>query len=270
MDTKSRNLHLDEEGQKALRYALPYVAYAYKSGPYRSAYFKYGVNPRLSSEYAIYQVEHFRIYTVEEEQQRKKKERKDKANGNLMRDDVDIELRYRFTGNNLPDVRMMQFCDITDPALHDLIHNSEYRDEASMDDGWYKSGDINAIRRALRTKLVAIKKGDQVDEDLINRIINDRSSLAPPEEEDQEEDQEEEEEEEGEDEEGDKDEDMTSTDKPLKEKEKELLQWIGQGSDELKGLFGYVQQKDAADDEGHVEDNDAYGLMEEDSSDDED
>lgn len=38
-----------------LKFALPYVAYMWKSGPWRDCYVKYGVDPRSDNSYAKYQ-----------------------------------------------------------------------------------------------------------------------------------------------------------------------------------------------------------------------
>lgn len=137
-----------------LKYALPYVSYYYRSGPWRGAYIRYGRDPSSDSSMARFQVEHFRIAVDDASKsgsncsEEKFDESENTANG-----------EYVFDGTNFPDVPLLQLADIADGYLEQYINTDELRPEVDINDGWYPPITIAIIRKVLRAELVALKEG---------------------------------------------------------------------------------------------------------------
>lgn len=124
-----------------LRYALPYVSYFYRSGPWRGAYIMYGKDPSQDPGLAIYQVEHFRINSSNETST---------PSGTPI---------HKFDGVNLPTTRMLQLCDVSDAFLKMYIEPDAMRTTVDSHDGWYLAGTMAVIRKVLRAKLANITEG---------------------------------------------------------------------------------------------------------------
>lgn len=62
-----RNSLTSQEQRHALRHAIPYVGYIFRSGPWRDAIVKLGRDPRSSPDYRIYQTAMFRLLAREPE-----------------------------------------------------------------------------------------------------------------------------------------------------------------------------------------------------------
>lgn len=104
-----------------LRYALPYVCYMFKSGPFRDAYVVFGVDPRKDSKWAKYQTAIFNFRTGKWRTKEAVEEAKDiweSRNSHL------------FTGKDVnTKVVSYSFADITDPVLRKLLDESPLRDK---------------------------------------------------------------------------------------------------------------------------------------------
>lgn len=177
--------NIDPQLLGELKYALPYVAYFFKSGPYRSAYAKYGVDPRLSPEYAIYQTEHYRILdkpgTADNKMQQATPDQSSIADvsgnlGNNENGSSDVA-SYKFDGIHLMGSRVIQLCDITDPQVLPLLSSAQLRESIDKQyDGWYAASDIDLIRRVLRAKLLAIRQGKVIDDNFIEQVRNEKKT----------------------------------------------------------------------------------------------
>ncbi|AOW05420.1 RNA polymerase III transcription factor IIIC subunit-domain-containing protein [Yarrowia lipolytica] len=137
-----------------LRFALPYVAYYFRSGPWRGAYVVYGKDPRTDPSMRFYQTEAFRISDNQDEKTEK------------VEDDLAglappvqpaaqkaLPLPYVFDGIHPPESQTLQLCDITDPLLYEKIHSAPVRAKYDVLDGWFEYNDISKIRKALRAKV---------------------------------------------------------------------------------------------------------------------
>lgn len=143
--------------KRYLRYALPYVAYFYRSGPWRGSYFSYGGNPALKSDFAIYQVEHFRI---------------------LPENSHPAANTYEFDGRTLPATRMLQLCDVTEPFLREYIFQKDLRTEVDPNDGWYHAVTMRIIRRVMRAMLVAARDGTApIETRVISSIVSNAANI---------------------------------------------------------------------------------------------
>lgn len=128
---------------RQLKFSLPYVSYYYKSGPWRGAYVRYGVDPAQDSSMARYQVEHFRISS--DESQKK------------LGTTTDIR-DPSFDGTAYPDVPMLQLFDIHDGFLEPYIGTETLRPEVDENDGWYPADVIQVIRKVLRAELLTLNR----------------------------------------------------------------------------------------------------------------
>lgn len=253
--------------EKNLRLAIPYVAYLYKSGPYRGGYVKYGIDVKSTSDYAIYQIEHFRLFSKEEEESIRKRHRPTQQ-----KEGEQDYFPYIFDGVHMPNPGMVQFCDITDPELVEILQSAKIREKPDYNDGWYEHRFINAVRKIIKIKMVALKEEkdmtsgsvrDPVDEALLelqeaeynkNNEMEDTSYSD-----------------------GTKDpavsnkndyEESATKEHPSMDNEQDLLKKVSavtaEGGKELDGLFGYVRQED------QNKDVSGYNIMGESSSDDSD
>lgn len=150
---------------RQLKFALPYVSYYYRSGPWRGAYIKYGMDPTTSPDLAKYQVEYFRISTTESTDYQASEHLSELAD---TPENADVGLEdagkpsstssYIFDGSTYPDAPMLQLCDIADGILESYINTTELRSEVNDNDGWYEEKTITLIRKVLRQELIALRE----------------------------------------------------------------------------------------------------------------
>jgi len=145
-----------------LKFALPYVAYYYRSGPWRGAYIRYGLDPSVHTELAPFQVEHFRI-TGEDT--------KDDEEEEPM---VEPHSEYVFDGTKSPNVPMVQLEDIRDGFLEKYIHTPNLRNKVHPTDGWFRDDSTRAIRKVLRAELVGLKESRVLSNTEKQRLVDER------------------------------------------------------------------------------------------------
>ena len=113
---------LTENWRPILRFALPYVCYMFKSGPFRDAYVVLGVDPRKDSKWAKYANSIFNFRTGKW---------KNKA---VVQEDVkglwEGRNNHLFTGKEVnTKVVAYGFIDILDPILRKLLDESPLREK---------------------------------------------------------------------------------------------------------------------------------------------
>ena len=131
---------------RQLKFSLPYVSYYYRSGPWRGAYIKYGVDPAKDRSMSKYQVEHFRITS-------------DDSNKIQDQEVQGASSEYVFDGTAYPDAPMLQLIDIHEGFLEEYIETSDLRESVDESDGWYTEKTIAVIRKVLRSELVSLRDG---------------------------------------------------------------------------------------------------------------
>ncbi|CCG81898.1 Transcription factor tau subunit sfc15 / FY16936)) [Taphrina deformans PYCC 5710] len=127
-----------------IKFALPYVSYMWKSGPWRDCYARFGVDPRSNSSYAVYQA----IYCM--------------SKVVPATSDVDpvMSSSHIFDGKTLfPKGRTFMFCDMSDPILVQIRERATKRAEPHPRDGWWKAKMILSTRNILREKLASLCAG---------------------------------------------------------------------------------------------------------------
>jgi general transcription factor 3C polypeptide 5 (transcription factor C subunit 1) len=111
-----------ENWRPILRFALPYVCYMFKSGPYRDAYVAHGLDPRKDAKYAPYQTAIFNFRT---NMWRNKAQPQEEV-----QEMVHNRTSHIFTGKDVgTKVVAYAFIDITDPMLRKLIDEAPLREK---------------------------------------------------------------------------------------------------------------------------------------------
>ncbi|KAF3932655.1 hypothetical protein ABW19_dt0201448 [Dactylella cylindrospora] len=148
---------IPRETWSQLKWAYPHVAYYWRSGPWRDTYVKFGVDPRSSKEFAKYQVAAFKMHS---QGKSTKGWRHNKS--------------HLFDGETLvPDGRIWQFCDVTDPLLRELadIENVEAREVCDQADGWFPNNRHFKIKWVMRRKLSNILAGKTTDDSIFADLL---------------------------------------------------------------------------------------------------
>jgi general transcription factor 3C polypeptide 5 (transcription factor C subunit 1) len=160
-----------------LKPAIQYVAYQFRGGPWRDAIVRYGIDPRSSPEYRIYQTLFFKIVeyppqpaTSDKQQQQqqqltrqpwhnKRSEYTRKAHPDTLGPNSHI-----FDGKGVSlDGKIWQVCDITDPLLARLLSTPVLRSTCDLhSDGWFCNGTWAKVRAVMRTKITAIRLGREM------------------------------------------------------------------------------------------------------------
>ncbi|KAH1434284.1 hypothetical protein LV164_003795 [Aspergillus fumigatus] len=189
-----RNNLKTPEQRYALRHAVPYVGYIFRSGPWRDAIIKFGHDPRTSPAYRIYQTVMFRILSGTSELARDagsgRRHTIPRPNEVPTGTDAFTPLptdTHLFTGTPPlpPDGRMWMFCDITDPLLRSILFPDPQppgflRDTCEIAvDGWFGSGTIGKARTVMRAKVQSMLDGRVADEREFARVLRFPDHVAP-------------------------------------------------------------------------------------------
>lgn len=169
---------IPDELNKSLKFALPYVSYIYKSGPWRFCNIKIGVDPRTDPSFWRYQNEYFRVLGVRNSSQDSSKKVVPKT---LEHAPLPIEISQNllFDGVNLPSAVTYQIGDILDLDITSIIENhlksmgkDFVRDSLDTLDGWINKTTMNLIRRIMRYKLQQLVKEEPIDQSKIYKMSN--------------------------------------------------------------------------------------------------
>lgn len=154
-----------ERMARHFRNALQYVAYQFRGGPFRDAVIRYGVDPRSEKKYREFQTLFFQFFSDEDRVPGRQWHDMRTTYSQAAKEDDE---GYMFDGKSVSlGGKVWQVCDITDPLLLPLIHNSPYRDVFDVStDGWYTNGTMAKLRAIMRTKVMALRMEKEVtDED---------------------------------------------------------------------------------------------------------
>jgi general transcription factor 3C polypeptide 5 (transcription factor C subunit 1) len=181
-----RNNLKSDEDRLNLRYAIPYVGYIFRSGPWRDAIIKLGVDPRTSPEYRYYQTFMFRLLAREAELAR------DGGGGrrhNVPRpSDQRVIEEEGFTGPSTghiftgkqpfaQDGRIWMVGDIEDPQLKAELFPPDagpgfLRSECDVvTDGWFGNGTLAKAKAVMRHKIQALMEGREPDDQDYVRVL---------------------------------------------------------------------------------------------------
>lgn len=191
-----------------VRFCIAYVAYAVRSGPWRDAYIRLGVDPRTDPKYRYYQSIMLQLVpknnqgalapaaTARKPHGETDKDNEPAAEGlntTVRRPSKDTVLENRHTYARFwarsndptshifdgvsplpPDGKVWQLCDITDPQLAALRDVSKVYIRAVCENryfGWYPNGTAAKIRVALKAKADALQSGKSLDPSLLEEFL---------------------------------------------------------------------------------------------------
>ncbi|KAJ5512133.1 Transcription factor IIIC subunit 5 [Penicillium fimorum] len=172
------NLKTDED-RLNLRHAIPYVGYIFRSGPWRDAIIKLGVDPRTSPEYRYYQTFMFRLLAREAELARDGGggRRHNVPRPSDMRTNEDETTSgpstgHIFTGKQpfAQDGRIWMIGEIEDAQLKADLFPADpepgfLRSECDIvTDGWFGNGTLAKAKAVMRHKIQALMEGREPDD----------------------------------------------------------------------------------------------------------
>ncbi|KAI9870904.1 MAG: tau 95 subunit of transcription factor TFIIIC [Pleopsidium flavum] len=146
-----------------LKHAFQYVGYMFRSGPWRDAVVKFGVDPRTDPKYRVYQTMMFQIYTREPDAAGPKRWEDERTRyAKSMRGKEHNKHSHLFDGKRADlDGKVWQVCDITDPLLKSLLDTKFLREECDIrSDGWYHNGTWAKAKTIMKAKLTKILEGE--------------------------------------------------------------------------------------------------------------
>jgi general transcription factor 3C polypeptide 5 (transcription factor C subunit 1) len=158
------------------KYAIAYVAYAMRSGPWRDTYVRHGVDPRSDPSYRRYQTLMIQLISSKKSSTENKKY-EDIAHG--WRTDPDKN-SHIFTGKgDIPfDGKSWQLCDLEDPLLKNLVEIPDLHIREQCEDryfGWYQNGTWCKLKIILKAKIDLMMEGITPDEESdrkFDRLLN--------------------------------------------------------------------------------------------------
>ena len=114
-----------------------YTGYMFRSGPWRDAVIKFGVDPRSDPKYRIYQTLTFQLGEIGQANKPRRKTRTGMRGGSYpsseRRPKKRGERKHIFDGNSVgTDGKTWQVCDITDPLLKALLNTDKVRTECHV------------------------------------------------------------------------------------------------------------------------------------------
>ncbi|KAI5949230.1 TFC1 [Candida theae] len=169
---------IPEELSRSLKFALPYVTYIYRSGPWRFCNIKIGVDPRTDPKFWRYQNEYFRVVGVRNSSQQSSRKVIPKTLENAPFS-IEISQNLLFDGINLPSAVTYQIGDILDLDITSIIENHMtsmgkdfVRESLDVSDGWINKTTMSLIRRIMRYKLQQLVKEEPIDQSKIYKMSN--------------------------------------------------------------------------------------------------
>lgn len=160
-------------GSNATKHIQQYVGYMFDGGPWGLAIIRFGVDPRRDSKYRIYQTTLFQIETEPVGRRHGESENQTRRDMEIARNMGERADSHMFDGKKVyAEGKVWQLCDVTDPLLAQLIATTELRDRCHLwYDGWYYNAWLAKIKAIMRQKIMAIRKGESVDDAMFNRLM---------------------------------------------------------------------------------------------------
>ncbi|MCJ1286041.1 tau 95 subunit of transcription factor TFIIIC [Xylographa opegraphella] len=158
--TNRNNTHL---WRSMIRTVIPYVGYMFRSGPWREAIVKYGVDPRNDPQYRVFQTMTFQFdirgkqHNVKAVGSKEPRAKKSKTDGNS----------HIFNGVEMPtDGKVWQVCDIKDPLVQKILATTHLRKRCHIRaDGWFHNGTWAKARTIIKSKMAQIHAGKRPPND---------------------------------------------------------------------------------------------------------
>lgn len=249
---------IPERLRMQLRFALPFVSYTFKKGPWRHSNVRLGYDPREDREAYKSQIEAFRgtngsktqkvkidevfiippsLHAYIDEFSNPESEIRKLGIGKLPR-------QLFFDGKNVSDSLSFQIGDILDEDVKKVLENMKFVD-CNIETGWIDFVTLDRVKSVIKYKLMCVREGVGINEDKVRELMTRSRERGVKNDED---DEEEEDEGEGEEEEEEEEEER---------KEEEEEENNGDGDDDAnnKDYEGVEKLKTIQHDE-----NGDYGM----------
>ena len=121
-----------EEWRTIGKHVYQYVGYMFRSGPWREAVIKYGVDPRKDPRYRVYQTMMFQFDT--ERKAIKERAKGTERGGARRKGEVPAATNtHIFDGSTVhTDGKVWQVCDISDPFIQQMLATKNIRQECHV------------------------------------------------------------------------------------------------------------------------------------------
>lgn len=121
--------------------ATQYCGYSFRSGPWKDALVKFGLDPRKDPKYRFYQTAQFQL--MPKDQVHAAAQKLPSGTNKWLRTErykKDEEPSHVFDGKSITtNGKTWQFCDITDPILYEMIHTEDIRTECDVSECSFSS-----------------------------------------------------------------------------------------------------------------------------------
>ncbi|KAJ5980933.1 hypothetical protein N7481_008231 [Penicillium waksmanii] len=177
-----RNRLATDEHRTNLRWAVPYVGYIFRSGPWRDAIMKLGVDPRTSPDFRHYQTFMFRLLPREPDTARDGGRRH-----NISRTDLDEDPNSHIFTGKLPlplDGKIWMVRDIEDPLIKSVLYKEDEGSSVAtggvpflretcdiISDGWFGNGALGKAKTIMRAKISSLIEDRMPEEGEFERIL---------------------------------------------------------------------------------------------------
>ncbi|KAI9834535.1 MAG: hypothetical protein M1819_002911 [Sarea resinae] len=156
----------------ALKTALQYVGYMFRSGPWRDSIVRFGTDPRSDPKYRVYQTLMFQLPTRDGDVGERRWQDERTKYHRLTKGKEQDKSSHLFDGRNLtPDGKVWQVCDITDPLLRKLLDTEDIRIECEKGDGWYHNGTWAKVKVIMKAKIKSIIEGAPMSDTDFSKIM---------------------------------------------------------------------------------------------------
>ncbi|RAL66382.1 hypothetical protein DID88_006074 [Monilinia fructigena] len=152
-----QNRLVNEPGYYLMKPALQYVGYQFRSGPWRDALIRYGVDPRKDPSCRIYQTIFFKLYEEDE-----------RAPDGQWKDICEVNTQN-------PKFSVQEIAHHIYPLLAPIIQNAPWHGQKKYDnnhDGYYNNGTLAKIRAIMKTKLIAIRSNKEIPENAFDVALS--------------------------------------------------------------------------------------------------
>ncbi|GAB7342835.1 hypothetical protein MBLNU457_g0962t1 [Dothideomycetes sp. NU457] len=172
--TRRAAYNLCDFGSESLfKDATQYACYSFRSGPWKDALVKYGLDPRKDPIYRKYQTLNFQLNSRDGSSATStKRTRGGGAWSRTERVQKDVPSDGRppshiFDGEHVStNGKMWQVCDLTEPSLSDLLSTQSLRETCdTFQTGWYHNGTWCIARIIMRDQTRILLSGSKISDD---------------------------------------------------------------------------------------------------------
>ncbi|KAI0460736.1 hypothetical protein LJB42_002426 [Komagataella kurtzmanii] len=174
--------------KSSIKFALPYVSYLMKKGPWRSSPIVFGYDPRLDPSSKVYQIETFRTversFTAGADMEHQPSNFISESQlvplnfldyNNLTEDEKKFAFIPRdqvFTGDTFPSVVTFQVHALQDPLITNILQAASVLERPSERYGWFDRLSLQKVRSIIKYKLDALSQGKEVNLNKVENIVD--------------------------------------------------------------------------------------------------